>query len=198
MDRLFKHFKKSEIFTIPNILTYIRIILIPIFLYLYCIEKAYIAAVIVAVITSISDFLDGFIARKFNMISDIGKMLDPIADKLMQAAFIIALYSVYSSAILLFGVMFVKELILAIVAYRVVKYTYKITCSKWYCRYASVILDATMAILLLWNDIPHRVANLIFAVDGALMIFSLLMYTAYYEGIIKSEKNKNGLNRPTE
>ena len=81
--------RKDQIFTIPNLLSIIRLILIPIIVWLYCEKQNYNAAVAVIVVSGATDITDGFIARHFNMVSDFGKILDPVADKLTQAAVII-------------------------------------------------------------------------------------------------------------
>ncbi len=85
-------FKKKDLFTIPNILTYIRLICIPVFVWLmieYYLSSAksdlYMwASFGVFLFAEITDICDGYIARHFNQISDIGKVLDPIADKVLQ------------------------------------------------------------------------------------------------------------------
>ncbi|MBO7690301.1 MAG: CDP-alcohol phosphatidyltransferase family protein, partial [Clostridia bacterium] len=72
---------KEGALTIPNLLSAIRILLIPVFLVLF-LKGHYVAAVIVLVINGLTDTYDGKIARKFNQVSNLGKLLDPIADKL--------------------------------------------------------------------------------------------------------------------
>ncbi len=83
--------------TVPNLMSVIRILLIPVFAVLYL--KGYIWwSVLVLAISGISDFLDGKIARKFNQVSALGKMLDPIADKLTIFALAIVLFIKFKSA----------------------------------------------------------------------------------------------------
>ena len=89
-------FKKEDLFTIPNILTYIRLICIPIFVWLMVeyfltgrsdagFSDTYMwASFGVFLFAEVTDICDGYIARHFNQISDIGKVLDPIADKVLQ------------------------------------------------------------------------------------------------------------------
>ena len=86
-----KRFSKKEILTIPNFISFFRIALIPLFLWLYCAEEKPFAAIAVLAVSGISDIADGIIARRFNMVSDFGKLLDPVADKLTQAALILSL-----------------------------------------------------------------------------------------------------------
>ena len=80
-----KYLKKENILTIPNLLSLIRILLIPFIIWLYCAQKAYLCTIIVIALSGFTDIIDGKIARKFNMVSDVGKVLDPVADKLTQA-----------------------------------------------------------------------------------------------------------------
>ena len=83
----------KKIFTIPNLLSFIRIILVPIIVVLY-LKKHLVAATVLVVVSGASDMLDGFIARTFNQVSDLGKLLDPIADKLTMLAvvFLVAIH----------------------------------------------------------------------------------------------------------
>lgn len=76
--------------TIPNWLCFLRIALIPVFSVLF-IKEYYIAAFLLMIIAAVTDLLDGRIARKYNMVSNLGKILDPIADKLSQIAIVIIL-----------------------------------------------------------------------------------------------------------
>lgn len=77
--------------TIPNWLSYIRIVLIPVFAVLF--YKGYVGwALLVLALSGLSDFFDGKIARKFNQVSDLGKIIDPVADKLTQITIAVMFY----------------------------------------------------------------------------------------------------------
>src|SRR5699024_12022303 len=69
---------QSKILTIPNLLSFFRLCLIPVFMWLYCVDRNYLWTGIILIISGLTDTVDGIIARKFNMISDLGKVLDPI------------------------------------------------------------------------------------------------------------------------
>lgn len=103
---------KKEIFTIPNLLSLFRLLLIPVYMTIYLnADKPtdyYLAAGILA-ISCLTDLVDGFIARRFNMISNIGKLLDPIADKLTQFTLIVSLAFRYPVLRYLIGLFVVKE-----------------------------------------------------------------------------------------
>ena len=99
--------------TVPNWLCFLRIALIPVFSYLF-IKEYYIPAFIIMIIAALTDLFDGKIARKFNQVSNLGKMLDPIADKLSQMAIVIILiYKYWGTFLKYILIMFiVKELIM--------------------------------------------------------------------------------------
>lgn len=111
----------SNVWTIPNLLSFIRILLIPVFAILYA-KGQLIAAVAVLAISGLSDLFDGKIARRFNQVSELGKILDPIADKLTQATIAIMLFLTFFNAenktLKLFAWVFllfiVKELVMLI------------------------------------------------------------------------------------
>lgn len=107
--------------TIPNLLSVIRILLIPGFVYFFLQENR-VAAIALLALSGLSDFFDGKIARKFNQISALGKLLDPVADKLTQVAIAVVLFWQFNSssvqALQLFSYVFLaflgKELLMII------------------------------------------------------------------------------------
>ena len=107
-----KRFSKKEIFSIPNLMGYFRILLIPVFCYLYITaetEREYLYAALVVLLSSLTDLFDGKIARRFHMVTELGKALDPIADKLTHAALAICLATRYPMMWALIALMLVKE-----------------------------------------------------------------------------------------
>ncbi len=86
-----KFYLFENVWTIPNLLSFIRILLIPVFAVLFY-RGELVGAVICLLISGVSDFLDGKIARRFNQISELGKMLDPVADKLTQIVIAVVLF----------------------------------------------------------------------------------------------------------
>ncbi|MCC8023029.1 MAG: CDP-alcohol phosphatidyltransferase family protein, partial [Clostridiales bacterium] len=91
-----KHLFKN-CWTIPNALSLLRIILIPVFTYYFLQDRVLLAVIIIAA-AAITDLLDGKIARRFNQVSELGKVLDPVADKLSQMAIVIILMIKYSDS----------------------------------------------------------------------------------------------------
>lgn len=103
---------KKEICTIPNMLSLFRIVLIPVYIYIYLNATEpyhYAIAAGILAISCLTDMIDGKIARKFNMISTVGKVLDPIADKFTQFALMISLSVVYPALKALLVLFVTKE-----------------------------------------------------------------------------------------
>src|SRR5690554_5503824 len=108
---------KSELLSIPNILCYTRLLLIPVFVILYIRAKTqseYFLATFVVLVASFTDFLDGFIARKFDMVTEFGKLLDPVVDKLMQFALLFVLLVKTDYVYILVVIFLIKEITMAI------------------------------------------------------------------------------------
>lgn len=108
---------KKDIFSIPNILSFVRILLIPIFVWLYVTAgtsgEYYLAAAVV-VASGITDFLDGQIARRCNMITEFGKFLDPLADKLTQGTLFLCIAINYPLMWILLAIWLLKDGFMAI------------------------------------------------------------------------------------
>ena len=179
-----KHLKKENILTIPNLLSLIRILLIPFIIWLYCVQKAYMHTFIVIVISGFTDIIDGKIARKFNEISDVGKVLDPIADKLTQAALVICLIARYPWMWALLALFAVKECLMLLWGYLTLKSTDTINGAKWYGKLSTVVLYAVMMILILFVDIPQAIATALMLLCGGMMLLSLVMYGRFYHAIL--------------
>ena len=113
--------KKEQILTIPNLLSLVRLAMIPVIVWLYCKKEAYLAAVAMIVLSGLTDIADGIIARKCNMVSDFGKILDPVADKLTQAALILCLATRYQLMIPLIIEFALREAAMLAMGYAAIK-----------------------------------------------------------------------------
>ncbi len=180
---------------IPNTLTVIRLLLIPLIVF-YIFTGNYILAFVFFTISGITDIADGFIARKFNLISNFGKLMDPLADKLTQIATLASLVFTDIIPVWILLVVFLKEFIMICGA----SFLYGkdvVVYSKWYGKLATVLLYIAIVISLLlkqfelagvWEDID--LAIFIFALLST--IFSLVMYVKdlYQKGFIDKQDLK--------
>ena len=122
---------------IPNTLTALRIVLIPFFCVLFIMGPQYYPyAGIVLVLSGLSDMMDGFLARKLHQETELGKILDPIADKLTLGAVVISMWYVYHRnypwITLALAIMFIKELLMAIGGLVIVQKGKKLVKAKWW------------------------------------------------------------------
>ena len=99
----------EEILTIPNILSFLRILLITPFMILF-LNGNYIWASLMIIISGLSDCVDGFIARKFNQVSEVGKILDPVADKLTLLAVGVGICIISPEVITVMVILIIKDI----------------------------------------------------------------------------------------
>ena len=166
----------KKIFTIPNLLSMVRILLPPVFVWLYSVKKEYMAAFVVLLLSGVTDLLDGFIARRFHMISVLGKMLDPIADKLTQAAVLLSLGSRFPLLFVLAALFVLKEAVTGVMFLVVMRKTQAVRGADWHGKITTFLLDATMLIHILWFAIPLWVSHLLTGLCAAVMLMSFLLY----------------------
>ena len=181
-------FKKNQILTIPNLLSVMRIALIPIIVWLYSSKWDYYAAIGVILLSGATDIIDGWIARRFNMISDFGKALDPLADKLTQAALLICLLSRYSlmwMLLVVFGMCEIAKLVMGII---VVKKCDEINSARWYGKLNTVMIYVTMMVLILFPKMNTVVANLLLIACALVMIIAHILYFRFFAKRIRLMK----------
>lgn len=173
-------FKKEQILTIPNLLSLIRILLIPVILWLYYGKGLHIHAVGVIVLSGLTDIIDGFIARHFNMVSDLGKILDPVADKLTQLALICCFLSRFSWLLPLMILFIAKELLMGAVGYMALKKKNQVNSSQWFGKLNTLVLYAVMLVFFLCPYIPMNVANGLILLCTVTNLLALIKYMLFY------------------
>lgn len=167
----------NKILTIPNILSIIRIALIPVIVWAYMFAEKPVLAAVLLVVSGITDMADGYIARRFNMISNFGKGLDPVADKLTQFIVLICLVFRYKLMIVPCVVIFVKELVSAITALCAIHNTGKVVGATWHGKLSTVLLYFMLFIHIIWCNIPSLYSNIIIWISVAVMTLSFVLYT---------------------
>ena len=180
---------------IPNILTIIRFLLIPIIL-IYIFTGNYILALIVFTISALTDIADGFIARKFNLISNFGKLMDPLADKLTQIATLTSLVIKEIIPIWILIIVISKEFIMICGA----SFLYGkdvVVYSKWYGKLSTVLLYIAIVFSLLTKQfaligIWENIDLALFTLAIIMTLFALVMYIKdlYKKGFIDKQDLK--------
>ena len=170
---------RKQIFSIPNILGYFRILLLPLIVWRYVtadsIAEFHMAAVIIG-ISGITDFLDGFIARKFNMITNLGKIVDPVADKLTQAAIVFSLSFRFQWLIPVVVLFVIKEGVMGIMGVILLKKGKMLNGAKWFGKVSTAVLYVVMFILILAPNIQEQIANMLIVLSGFLLLMSFILY----------------------
>ena len=180
---------KKKIFTIPNILSFFRLLLIPFFIYAFFRWENTIINGSIVLISGITDVLDGIIARKFNMVSDLGKMLDPIADKFSQLALCICLSIKFNVIIVLLVLLITRDLFMLVsgsILFKKFKYTFS---ALWYGKIATA---STYICLMCYLFFPNgnQIVLLIFtSISAILVALSFVMYVIHNFKVLKSFNN---------
>ena len=192
--------------TIPNWLCFLRIALIPVFSVLF-IKEHYIIAFVLMIIAAVTDLLDGKIARKYNMVSNLGKILDPIADKLSQVAIVIILiFKFWSFEGILKYLLFLfiaKELIMVIAGAVLLAKGMRPVAAEMWGKVATTVFYIFMiaiiaigpngALVGVWffKALPTPVVYAMVIISVILAFVSLFGYAPGFIRQIKENKNKN-------
>ena len=180
---------KKEYFNIPNMLGYFRIVMIPVFLYLYFHEQ-YLISFIVLAISLLTDLFDGMIARKLNMVTDFGKILDPVADKLTQASLTIAVVYHYPLMYIFLIIFLIKEIYMAIMGLDLMKKNV-IKGAILQGKICTVVIDVGIFILLLFPKMNYSIAYIIMAVMIINVIYTFIKYIQFHLSLLKGKTFKN-------
>lgn len=179
--------------TIPNWISFARIIMIPIFAVLF-IKDEVIWAVFVLFLSGFSDFIDGKIARKFNQISDLGKMLDPVADKLTQVTIAVLLYIKFNSSNVelvktfswIFLIFIVKEIVMVLFGAFMIAIGLRPSAAEIWGKASTFVFYAVMIFLFafapdvgafqeLWI-IPEALLVILVALSAILCVIAFVSY----------------------
>lgn len=168
----------KDILSIPNLLSIFRIILIPFMVIAYVIGRYYFLAGLIA-LSAATDVLDGIIARKFNMVTSLGKALDPIADKLTLFTLLILLCNyLHSIPIIILCVIFaVKEFVMGIEGLLVIKATGTTYSANIVGKITTVVLYLNIFTHIIWSKILPVVSHILIGVSIVLVCVSLAVYT---------------------
>lgn len=181
---------KKEIFSIPNVLSMIRLALIPLYIIIYLKAKSefhyYVSAGILAV-SCLTDLIDGKIARHFNMITTVGKVLDPFADKATQFTLILCLAIRKNRPLLwaLIALFIIKESFQLIAGSMILRRGKILSGAVLPGKISTAILFVTLVLMIMLPNLSDRTIDTIVLVDGIFLIVSFIAYILVYAGKIK-------------
>ncbi|MCD7917666.1 MAG: phospholipase D-like domain-containing protein [Clostridiales bacterium] len=189
---------KREYFSIPNLMGYFRILLVPVFAVLYLraeTSRDYLVAALVLGVSALTDCFDGKIARRFNMVTEWGKFVDPLADKITQCVTALCLTTRYPLMVWLAVLLLCKELVLAVLGAVFLHMDRKMDGAHWCGKVTTVILDCSLVILLLLPNISYSTANLLIYICMAAAIYALVGYLLVYRRTWLDIQQKEGKKR---
>lgn len=197
------NYDKKEFLTIPNLLSVIRILLIPVYAVVYMKAqetKEYIMAAVIFAVSAVTDMIDGIIARKFNMRSRIGIMLDPFADKLTQGVIIICLALKNEIIIPLLVIFVLKETFMLVMGCRLLKQGKMLDGALFAGKICTTVLFVSMIALVVFNNFLNTAAVISIVVTCVIfMTISLISYAKCFFGASSHIKSiEDAINEENE
>lgn len=186
-----KQITRKQIFTIPNFLSFLRLCMIPLIIWLYCAQKNYVLTAVVLVLSGVTDTIDGFIARRFNMVTDLGKALDPIADKLTQASVMFCLLTRFQMMLVPLLLLIFKEVCNGIMSLFVIKKTGKVCGADWHGKVCTWLLYAMMFLHIVWFDISREWSTALISICVIMMTVSFALYMVRNYKMLTKEVTNN-------
>ncbi len=167
---------RKELFSIPNCMGYFRIILIPFIAWGIISNRGILAALLIG-LSGLSDFFDGRIARRFDMITEWGKFLDPVADKLTLGTIILCMAVANPEIIILVIIFVLKEAYMAVMGVVLIrKNNTKLDGAKWYGKCCTALLYFTMFLMILYPEFPKTLKGGMILAGSVAMVITMLMY----------------------
>ena len=176
---------KKEILTIPNLLSLFRLILIPVYMLIYLQAQKpvdYVIAGVILAVSCLTDMVDGKIARAFNMITTLGKFLDPLADKLTQFAMLICLGIRYPVLWAVFSLFVLKELFQLFAGILAAKKGYILKGALISGKICTTILFVSLVAMVLFPNLGSFTVDLIALVNGVFLMVAFADYFLTYLG----------------
>ena len=176
---------KKDIFSIPNLLSLFRLLLIPVYatLYMNATQRyQYILAGVILAVSCLTDMIDGKIARKYNMITTLGKILDPLADKLTQLTLTICLSLKYPVLYPVLGLFVMKELFQLVLGVVFLRKGKMLPGALMAGKVCTTILFVSLIALVLMPNIPPVAVKAIAVIDALFLIISFVSYAMAYFG----------------
>lgn len=181
---------------IPNILSAIRILLVFVFVIILFAFNNLFLALLVFLIAGLTDVIDGYLARRNNWVTNLGKILDPVADKLMQCTVLVSLWIKGIVPWWFVVPFFVKEILTLVLGAVVIRRRSVNVVSRWYGKCAVCSFYATIAVAVIFNDslIKHpHIYVLIFIPAIGFAIGAMIAYIKHYAYLKKENINKSGI-----
>ena len=167
-----------------------RLMLIPLMVWLYWGAQSYIIAGAVLILSGLTDIADGFIARRFNMISDLGKVLDPMADHLTQAAMLACLLFRFPLIVCPLVPLIAKEIFMSVCGLMLIKNGGRVFGARWHGKTSTCLLYAMMTVHVFWPNINESISALLIFACCVMTSVSFVLYAIQIMGHLKENVSK--------
>ena len=188
-----KYQTQKKILTISNLLSLFRLLLIPLIIWMSTFKKEYFAAGTLLILSGLTDLADWFIARHFNAVSNVGKILDPIADKLTQAAMLFCLVTRFPLMAAPLGVLVLKEIFIGTTGLLMIRKTGEVIGADFHVKVVTPLFYIMMILHFFWIGIPAGISAATIGICLVSMIFTLFIYgkrnVKVLRGNLSSRKN---------
>lgn len=165
-----------RVFTVPNMLSLLRLLMVPLFVWTYIVRQDGLLTALVLALSGLTDILDGQIARRYGMVSDVGKLLDPIADKVTQGAMLICLLTRFPAMWVPLILLIIKEAFVGITSLMVIRETGRVDGAEMHGKVTTCFLYGMMLIHLMWGSIPNILSIALIVITTLVMLLSLWLY----------------------
>lgn len=176
---------KKEVFSIPNLLSLFRLALIPVYAYIYLNATEtyhFLLAGTIMAVSCITDMIDGKIARRYNMITTLGKILDPLADKITQFTLTLCLSLEHPVLMPVLALFVVKELFQLVMGILHLRKGRMLPGALMAGKICTTVLFISLIALVLFPNIPPVAVDIIAIVDGVFLAISFVSYILAYFG----------------
>lgn len=195
---------KNKNLTVPNALSALRIVIVPFFAWAFLSGHVALSAILLG-LSGLTDCFDGMIARKLNQVTDLGKMLDPLADKLTQGIVALCLAVRFPSIRILLLIFVAKELGMLCCAVILLQKKKRPCAAKWYGKVATVMFYVSVGLIVVLDGFFHLSGTAFEVVSYALLLLTALMmiyaavrYFQIFLQILRSDDPKDEFNLPEE
>ncbi len=186
-----KQIIREDYRSVPNIMSMFRIVLIPVILVTYL--KDYRALSVAAIVVSaITDLADGIVARHCNMVTDLGKALDPVADKLTLGAIMICFAVQKTEFLFIVIAMVVKETLGFIMHFIIFRLSGGMYGAEWYGKVSTWVLYITAGCYILFDRLPANLLRVMIGLCILTTLFACAMYTIRCAKIIRERRKARG------
>lgn len=168
--------KENKFLTVPNVLSLFRIALIPVIVWLYAISGNMVWSGVVLIVSGLTDIADGWIARHYNMVSEVGKALDPIADKLTQGAVLLCMIFRFPLLVFPFIMLLAKEAFVGFTGLLLIQKSGAVYGAEWHGKAATCLIYAVLLLHLFWTEIPPAATLVSVILTSGMMLISLFLY----------------------